>query len=122
MAQTTWTKKDFWAELEALGEEQVRERLATKRYGNVGDRKALAEEWLRVQEESRKDASQSAQIEIARSAKDAAWSAAEAASEAASEAREHSRIARAANTRATIALIIAAASAIAAVMGVLLGQ
>jgi hypothetical protein len=48
-------------------------------------------------------ASQAEQIEIARSAKDAAWTAAEAALRAATAAER-------ANTRATIALIIAAIS------------
>jgi hypothetical protein len=109
--------ESLFADFESLGEEVVRGRLASGEYSSRLEINC-ANEWLRrkAQERSDKDArrneaSQSEQTEIARSAKDAAWSAASAARDAANEAREQLRIARAANTRATIALIIAALSA-----------
>jgi hypothetical protein len=119
-----WFDKDvFYAQLEEDGEEKVRDNLLSKRYGDVSNKKAFAEEWLAQRERARNEASQSEQIEIARSAKDAAWEAAAAAREAAAaarlaadEAREQSRIARAANTRATIALIIATLGVIASII------
>ena len=77
MAQTTWTKEQFWAELEKLGEPVVRERIAAGIYDDA--RRGLAEEWLRLREESRKDASSAEQMRTARSAKNAAWIAAIAA-------------------------------------------
>lgn len=118
MAPDKFTREEFWAELEEAGEEEVRARVNTGRYTSGNKKRELAQQWLdkKVHEraelsERRKEASQSEQIEIARSAKDAAWSAAEAARSAAAEAREQSRMARAANIRATIALIIATISA-----------
>jgi hypothetical protein len=112
-----WFDKDvFYAELEEAGEETVRDNLLAKRYGDVSNKKAFAEEWLAQKARARNESSQSEQIEIARSAKDAAWEAASAARVAADEAREQSRIARAANTRATIALIIATFGAIVSII------
>ncbi len=79
MAGATFTKEELWANLEKLGEEQVRERLATKVYGDAGKKRALVVEWLREKDQSRKNTSNLEQIRIARSAKNAAWSAAIAA-------------------------------------------
>lgn len=74
MPQETWTKEQFWAKLEELGEDVVRERIIAKIYDDV--RRGLAEEWLRLREESRREASSAEQMRIARSAKNAAWTAA----------------------------------------------
>jgi hypothetical protein len=91
----------FHGELEALGAVEVRARLATKVY--VGAEAALATAWL----ERRCEASSSEQLDIARSAKDAAWAAARAADTA--------------NSKATIAIVIGAISLIVAiVLGVIL--
>ncbi len=79
MAGATFTKEELWANLEKLGEEQVRERLATKVSGDAGKKRALVVEWLREKDQSRKNTSNLEQIRIARSAKNAAWSAAIAA-------------------------------------------
>jgi hypothetical protein len=97
VGETTWTKTGLFAELEALGEGEVREQLAAGLYGFPGQqgvKRPLVEVWLRWQEEARKEASQSQQIEEALRAADAAARA---------------------NTRATIALIIAAVSAVTAI-------
>ena len=53
MAQETWTKETFWAELDKLGEEKVRERIVAKAYGEAGHKRAFAEDWLRNREASR---------------------------------------------------------------------
>ena len=73
---TPYTKEQFWAELEQLGEDAVRIRIITKVYGDASDKRSLAEEWLRHKDRLRIDASNVEQIRIARSAKNAAWVAA----------------------------------------------
>jgi hypothetical protein len=83
MAQEYWTKEQFWAELEKLGPDEVRVRLATKYYSDVNERGLLAREWLHrldlaaeAEVERKRDSSSAEQIRIARSAKNAAWVAA----------------------------------------------
>lgn len=95
--------QDFYKELEEAGEQAVRD----KRAANLFASKKLGQidEWLKRKDQDRRDLSQSEQIEIARSAKDAAWEAA--------------RAAKTANTRATIALAIAIVSAIAVIIDIL---
>ena len=74
------TKAELFAEFEASGEAVVRERLIIEHYGAVGNwRRGFAEEWLRLQEEARRNASNLEQSQTARSAKNAAWAAAIAA-------------------------------------------
>ena len=63
----------------------------------------MARLWLEERADARSDASQSEQISIARSAKDAAWAAAE-------EARSANTTAKIAATIAAMALIIAIAA------------
>ncbi|HEY7301598.1 MAG TPA: hypothetical protein VH684_27215 [Xanthobacteraceae bacterium] len=84
--KTTWTKEEFWAELDEIGEDEVRVRLATKYYSDVNERGPLAREWLQRRELSRaaeversREASSLEHMRIARSAKNAAWTAAIAA-------------------------------------------
>jgi hypothetical protein len=79
----TFTKQKFWAELEELGEDGVRERLIGKIYSSANHKKELAEEWLRVQEGIRSEIKENEirsqnkeSIDISRSAKNAAWVAA----------------------------------------------
>jgi hypothetical protein len=78
--------EDFFAELEKLGVDEVRVRLATKIYSDVNNKATLAREWLMRKDQSRaaeterkRDDSSAEQIRIARSAKNAAWTAAIAA-------------------------------------------
>jgi hypothetical protein len=74
------TRDEVFAEFEADGEPLVRKRLITEHYGPPGAyRRGFAEEWLRLREEARRDASNLEQLEVARSAKNAAWAAAIAA-------------------------------------------
>lgn len=82
----TFTKAQFWAELEVLGEDVVRERVIAKVYGSGNRKLELAQEWLRVQEEKRTDARTTSAHELnvealktAKSAKNAAWVAAASA-------------------------------------------
>jgi len=86
----------FHRELKVLGAAEIRGRLATKVY--LRAEAALATAWL----ERRSKASSSEQLDIARSAKDAAWAAARAADTA--------------NSKATIAIVIAAISLIVAIV------
>jgi hypothetical protein len=83
MNSSTYTKDQLWASLNDLGEDKVRERLATHVYGKVGDKRALVEEWLRRKDQERVEAAQARKSassleanRIARSAKNAAWIAA----------------------------------------------
>jgi hypothetical protein len=68
----------FYQELESLGEGQVRRDVASHRWGR-GEHHGLAVAWLAIRDQSRKDASNSEQMRIAQSAKNAAWTAAIAA-------------------------------------------
>lgn len=102
------------SQFEQLGSDEVRLLLNGNRFSAQNKRWAIR--WLaeRDQEEARrKDVSQAEQIEVARSAKDAAWAAAKAAERAAAAAET-------ANRRATIALALAAISILATIiLGVL---
>ena len=80
--------RQFWRELEDMGEENVRANLAKNVWRK--ERQPLVKEWLRQQGasksaelEERKEASNEEQMRIARSAKNAAWTAAIAATIAA---------------------------------------
>lgn len=55
MARETRAVEQFYAELEALGESKVRERLALSVYGDAGDRRRLVLEWLRLKDQERLD-------------------------------------------------------------------
>lgn len=83
MAQQTYTKAEKFAEWEALGEDAVRTQYITGRFGDAGDKRALAKMWLDSKDQGRSDASSSANLRVARSAKNAAWAAATVATAAA---------------------------------------
>ncbi len=76
----------FFAELEKIGEDEVRLRLA---HGHVygSDKVPFVEEWLRRKDQDHKEASNREQIEIAREATAAARAAARAALSAANTAK-----------------------------------
>jgi hypothetical protein len=113
MAEQFWTKETLWAELEALGEDEVRVRLATKFYTDVNERGGLAREWLQRRElaraaesERRKDAFQAEQAATASRALEAASRAADAADRQARTAEKAARTAIAALVVAIIAIIV----------------
>jgi hypothetical protein len=87
-------------EFDSIGPAEVRARIATNVY--LGATRALALAWLA----RRNEASSAEQLELARSAKDAAWAAARAADLA--------------NNKATIAIVIAAISIIATTVGIVI--
>jgi hypothetical protein len=90
--------EDLWARLDSDGIAKVRANLATNVY--LGHDKARVLVWLeRCNEDSNTE-----QIAIARSAKEAAWASASAADKA--------------NSKATIALILAAISIVATFVGI----
>jgi hypothetical protein len=103
--------EELFRHFESRGEQHVRDNLAAGHY--VGFKRKCAVEWLERFERLRADASHSEEIEIARSAKDAAWDAAAAAREANRLAIQANKIAM---TAATIA-VVAAAAAILALFG-----
>jgi len=108
-------REEFWAKLDATGEEQIRLNLGRDVYGMPkAAHHVWATEWLRQHDQARSDASHSEQIDIARSAKDAAWSAANAAREAAAEAKK-------ANMIATLALIAAIPAIAISIIAIFLG-
>lgn len=87
---------------------------------------ASARAWLawrtqerRREDQARSDASQAANLEVATSAKDAAWVAAEAARDAAREAKRANQLAASANRIAALALLAAAIAIIVSVIGLL---
>jgi hypothetical protein len=107
------------ARLEELGENQVKLLMSTG--GLPTGWQPVIIEWLRTkdQEATRlRDASQSEQIEIARSASRAAERAAAAAERASAAAERQATAAERANTRATIALVIAIVSIIATAVSI----
>jgi len=69
----------FLGSLEALGEAEVRNRLAKGEYGTVGHKRPMVEAWLDAKAHSRIEASSRESNRTARSAKNAAWIAAIAA-------------------------------------------
>lgn len=73
-----WDQEAYKNDLKKVGEAKVRELFAT---GKITDSKKvpLVQEFLRQEEQSRKEASIREQMDIARSAKNAAWAAATAA-------------------------------------------
>lgn len=99
------SKEEFVKSLDGLGEAEVRSRLVDKRFNE--EKSALARSWLSEKERSREDTAEADRLAIA-------TRAADAAERAASAAEEQARAVRNANRRATIALIIAIASAIIA--------
>jgi hypothetical protein len=98
-------------DLEAAGEEKVRNAYNRGAYSQSGELESFVRSWLENKKAGRDDAAQTEQLAIARSAADAAWAAAEAAREAAREAKTANRIA----TLALIAAVIAIAVAIVSV-------
>jgi hypothetical protein len=107
-------KQLYWGDFETAGEETVRATLALGRYQR--QKAALAQEWLRDRERSRKSSADAEHAELARTQADAASRAAVAAERSADIAERALSTANAANTRATIALAIAAISTIATIV------
>lgn len=58
MAQETFTKEQFWSELDELGEDEVRVRFSvTKQFGDVGAKHELTKLWLADKRDAREAAS-----------------------------------------------------------------
>jgi hypothetical protein len=66
MAQETFTKESFWAELDALGEDEVRVRFSvTKQFGDVGPKHELAKLWLARKDSAKRDAREERTLSLA---------------------------------------------------------
>jgi hypothetical protein len=111
--------KVFWAELEHLGEDQVRLQLATKFYPDA-EREGAVREWLQQKELAR-----GVEMEFRRSQREAeqreeASRASKAAERFAEAAERSARAAEAPNTtRASIAIMIAVTAVIISVLSLL---
>ena len=92
-----------------MGEESVRRAIAQG--GGAPEWIAFAKEWLAQFDHERKLTSQADSLEIATSAKDAAWVAADAARAAAREAKTANTIATLALVAAVIAIAVSIVSA-----------
>jgi len=97
-------QKKLEDELEELTDEEIQKRLAAAVW--VDDKRAAVLRYLEEKKQGRKKEAQSGELEIARSAKDAAWAAVEVAKEAAWKA----------NLAITIASVAAAADISAAIV------
>lgn len=101
----------FRAELEASGEDEVRTMLALGRYGSGRGKDKYVQHWLAEKDQEREASSKADSLEIARSAKDAAWIAADAARDAARAANNANVIATLALIAAVIAIAVSAVTA-----------
>ena len=114
-------RDQLWQEFDALGEEEVRRRLAAHQYGTAKARSAL--QWIEFRESLRSSDSIAQSLAFARDANDLARSANAAALEANSIARASSdsakRSADAASTSNTIATAALAAAIIAIVVSII---
>jgi membrane protein involved in colicin uptake len=120
----TWTQS-FWSELEHLGEDEVRGRLA-KRFYSDSEREAGAREWLHQKEsarqtelELRRAQREAGQLEQAVRASNAAERAAEAAERTAEAVERTARAAEEPNRKASIAIMIAVTAAVISVLSLL---
>ncbi|WP_424363575.1 hypothetical protein [Methylocystis parvus] len=117
----------LFKQFERWGELKVRADVAIKKYPEHAHTSALR--WLRGIDEARERAAAdiaAEQLEIARSAKDAAWAAAKeaerassAAERASSAAERQAAAAERADTKALIAIIIAIVSAATAIASII---
>ena len=111
----------FFDQLEEDGEDKVRTLLASGAiYGS--DKKGLVVEWLARKDEERRAAALAAEMEIVRSAKDAAWAAADAARDAAEAAKVANRIAGTAKATAQLATAAALVSSIMSIIALLVAN
>ena len=110
--------QQFVSELEQLGEEQVLARLAQKFYSDA-EKEAVAREWLK-----QKGSARAAELERSKAEREAALArqtarAMTAAEEAAEAVERSTRVAAKSNTRASIAIMIAATALIISVLSLL---
>ena len=110
--------QQFLSELEHLGEDQVRARLAQKFYSDA-EREAVASEWLKQMGSAR-----AAELERSKLEREAALArqtarAMTAAEDAAEAVKRSAQAAAKSNTRASIAIMIAATALIISVLSLL---
>jgi hypothetical protein len=103
----------FMASLEDAGLDEIRARLAVDAYGEAGNRRSIAREWVTRKEQAiaaeaqrSRDILQASQAETASRAAEAAERAAEAAERQATTAEKATRIATAALIVAIVASIL----------------
>jgi hypothetical protein len=118
-------RDSLWQEFEALGEEEIRRRLAARQYSVT--KTHSANQWLEYRESLSSSVSNAQSLALAREANDLARSANATASEAntiardsASSASLSAKAARRSNIIATAALIAAAISVAASIISMIL--
>ena len=111
------TKEEFWVELEAIGEKEVRERVAKRAYRDLEQQDLWSREWLLRREFNREFAFEqpkiAAEIELAKAMR-AAYAKERGVIEAALAA------AKAAERQATIATRIAVAALLVGIVALVL--
>ena len=117
----------LWREFDALGEAEVRKRLAGQMFGEA--KVLVAREWLTHIESSRASATSAATLaeakaanEFARTANDLAAAANAAADAASASAARSADAAKTNNTIATLALIAAMAAIAISIVGTFIGK
>jgi hypothetical protein len=111
-------RDSFWQELEALGEEEVRRRLAAHQY--AGTKLRSATQWIEYRESLRSSESIAQSLAFAREANDLARSSNAAALEANAIACDAASSASLSANAARTSNIIAAASATAAIIAIVI--
>ena len=109
MSREPFNPEAFLAELDALGYPKVGELLASGRWGKVGPKYELVQEWRHQRQRADSLAVEAEQTKIAREAKDAAERSA-AASERSATAAE------AATAKASLALVVTLIVAAASIL------
>ena len=117
--------QQFWSELDHLGEEEVRLRLANQSYGHNG-REELVREWLQ-----KKQIDRAAEAALRRAEKDTAQMetsarviaaidrAVKTAEQSASASERSASASEKSNTRASIAIMLAATALIVSILSLL---
>ena len=106
--------KQFWSELEQLGEDQVRLRLVNRSFSGAG-KEEVALEWLH-----QKEAAHSAELERRRAEREAQAKQALTTANRAAEAGDRStRIAEKLNNRTSVAIMIAVTALIVSILSLL---
>jgi hypothetical protein len=115
----TFTKDQFWAELDELGEDEVQTRVLTKRYTDGNHKLSLAREWLAKRERDRQEAREAERMAFAKAEAEAASRAAIAAERSAAAAEQALAISKGADHKSNLGLVISGIAALAAVAAVI---
>jgi hypothetical protein len=115
------SETDLVAELERIGEAEVRIRLARGEFGMVGSSRSRAvKTWLNLKESERRAAKENKALSISQAAHSAARNAEAAAAEALSNSREAMSLGRLASDSSRRANVIAMVALICSVVAIMM--